>query len=931
MTSPHQPALNPCGCCQPDAAPQARFNRPGLPAVAYRLGAHGSFLQRMVDRLRAQTVGDSRPLEPLTGRSAADDPSVALLDATAVMADVFSFYQERIANEGFLGTATERRSILEMARSIGYELAPGVAAGAYLVFTVSEAATMPRSVTVLQGSQVQSIPPQGQLPQTFETDQEFTALRALNALSPQLSRTQPIVRGATRVYLAGVATNLQVGDPLLVVGPERETRPYSERWDVRYITAVAPDPVAGHTIVTLDDSLGHEAPDVLPTASPKVYALRQRASLFGHNAPDWRVLPPSVRQGFNSSVNPDVPSTWGTQWPNFEISTLDPPRIDLDAAYPKIMAGGWVVLSQSSYVELYRAVTVVTESRTDFTLTAKCSRITLDSRSHLTWFPLRETVVLAQSEELPLAPQPVTEPVFGDQVVTDALVEGLEEGKVLVFNGKPPGPAQVMDLTRVVRRGQTEETRTEPPLTLTADDGAARTLTDGELLEVVGLPVEQAGGALLWRFRTSDGFEGTVSLAAGSEAVTWTGPAEDADPVSEVATVKTAVSDGRRVTITLEQPLANLYHRGSLLIHGNVVKASHGESVAAEVMGSGDASLSNQRFKLRKPPLTFVSAATASGASSTLAVRVEGVLWEEAASLYGQDPHRASYMVRLDNEANAWVVFGDGVSGARLPSGPENVRARYRTGIGVSGQVAAGSLSLLKTRPLGLQSVTNPLAAAGAENPESLDDARANAPKTVLTLDRIVSLVDFEDFGRAFAGIAKAQASEIWRGETHLVHLTVAATSGTPIANSPELLPNLVAAILASCDPSAYFEVGDYTPLEFSVSAKVLVDPRYEAEVVLEAVGAALSARFSFDQRGLGQPVTGAEVITTVHSVPGVTAVDVDALHLSDESPGAGATPASVLPAARAQLDEASGLIAPAQLLVISATGISLSLMEVQP
>ncbi len=48
----------------------------------------------------------------------------------------------------------------------------------------------------------------------------------------------------------------------------------------------------------------------------------------------------------------------------------------------------------------------------------------------------------------------------------------------------------------------------------------------------------------------------------------------------------------------------------------------------------------------------------------------------------------------------------------------------------------------------------------------------------MLTLDRIVSLRDFEDFARAFAGIGKAQATWLWDGERRLVHLTVAASNG---------------------------------------------------------------------------------------------------------------------------------------------------------
>ena len=44
---------------------------------------------------------------------------------------------------------------------------------------------------------------------------------------------------------------------------------------------------------------------------------------------------------------------------------------------------------------------------------------------------------------------------------------------------------------------------------------------------------------------------------------------------------------------------------------------------------------------------------------------------------------------------------------------------------------------------------------SGGEDPESRDQARRNAPLTVKTLDRIVSLTDFEDFARAFSGIGR--------------------------------------------------------------------------------------------------------------------------------------------------------------------------------
>ena len=101
-------------------------------------------------------------------------------------------------------------------------------------------------------------------------------------------------------------------------------------------------------------------------------------------------------------------------------------------------------------------------------------------------------------------------------------------------------------------------------------------------------------------------------------------------------------------------------------------------------------------------------------------------------------------------------------SGARLPPARSTSTARYRSGIGPDGEVAAGTLTMLRAMPLGLRSVTNALPASGAEGPERLADARRNAPLTLLTFERVVSLLDYENYARTFPGIGKARGDVLW-------------------------------------------------------------------------------------------------------------------------------------------------------------------------
>src|SRR5205814_9251137 len=163
--------------------PLTTSNRPGLNALSYRIGTHASFLETMkaclsnleltpedFDSAAGSANGRLRPLLNLTTR-AESDPAIALLDAWALVADVLAFYQERIANEGFLRTAVERRSILELARLIGYELRPGVSASTYLAFDLEKG----HEAEIPAGTRAQSMPVAGQLPQSFETSTPVTA------------------------------------------------------------------------------------------------------------------------------------------------------------------------------------------------------------------------------------------------------------------------------------------------------------------------------------------------------------------------------------------------------------------------------------------------------------------------------------------------------------------------------------------------------------------------------------------------------------------------------------------------------------------------------------------------------------------------------------------------------------------------------------
>ena len=367
----------------------------------------------------------------------------------------------------------------------------------------------------------------------------------------------------------------------------------------------------------------------------------------------------------------------------------------------------------------------------------------------------------------------------------------------------------------------------------------------------------------------------TAGLTAGRRLIVRGLRVSDRAPVVVQATlVAVHPVDGQRAELEITPPLAGELLRDSVVVHANVALASHGESVT-QVLGAGNASRSFQQFELKQLPLTYRAAANEIGAAAELTVRIGGVAWEELPTLYGAKPRDRVFALTTDEQGRLFVGFGDGRSGQRLPSGVNNVQAVYRKGIGEDGNVAANSLTQLMTRPLGLKSVSNPLAAEGGTDPEPASAARRTIPLTTRTLGRAVSVLDYEDFARAFSGIAKAQAQVLHVNGGVTVAITLAAPEGEIITSASPVWQNLLGALKASGDPHVDVTLLPLQASTFRLGIRVKVDPDYETAKVLADVEAALRAHFSFDARELGAPVYQSDVIATAQAVAGVIAVDL--------------------------------------------------------
>lgn len=883
MSCDHTPTCT-CGCCSGIGidTPRIALNPPGQPAVAYRTGTWGTFRESMLARLSST---DYPALAHLRTR-ATDDFSIALLDASAVVFDILAFYQERLVNESYLRTATQPRSIVELARLTGYQPAPGVAAQTYLAFTLKAASGLPATpslaaVTIPAGTQVQSVPAQGQSPQSFETAADILAKPDWNAL-PVTAAVPWVAPRDSGLTLAGTATHLGPGDALLILGAERESwSPGStpdEQWDIVVLDEVRVDTSRLVTWVGWNTRLRHASgggasPPPSAWTSAKVFALRQRAALFGSAAPDPRLFV-DARHTDKTSL-PGLVDTTKTPWvwKGYALNSGGP--IDLDTTYPKVSAGSWFALVAGGGAQLYKVAGASAISRTDFGLTSRVTELVADyvDTTLPTAFPLQGTAVLTQSEALAVARQPLDHPLYGTVIDIDALRPDLVGVQAVALLGK----AQKVQFV-------------QPPgaTAFVPDDGSGPlVLHPGDTFTLIDpgpLPVDPDGsvsgwattaGPLALRVADAGGRTGTIEAPLASFALAPSAK-DDADiqEYALLAAVQSTASPYPHMRLLLREPLANVYERGTTAVNANVGLATAGRTVGA-LLGSGSASTPNQRFALKQAPLTYVQASTPNGRLSTLKVVVDGVAWKEVPTLYDQPSGAAVYATRMRADGTAETIFGDGLEGAMLPGGQNNVQATYRVGSGMAGNVGAGALTTLVDRPLGVGGVTNPQAATGGQDAQSSADTRANAPLAVLTLGRAVSVADYQAFAAGFAGIAKASALWIPSGPARGVFLTVAGAGGVALPPGDPTLAKLVTSLGTYGSSRVAVHVASFVETLFRIAAAVAFDPDRDAGVVSAAIVQTLRTQYGFAARGFGQGVSVDEVAALIQGVPGVVGVNV--------------------------------------------------------
>jgi hypothetical protein len=193
---------------------EAPRNRSGLDAIRTRIGDYGAFF---TDAKRQLSAKESPNLQALGTRDPTD-PTIALLDAWSVTADVLTFYRERLTQEAYLRTATDEVSLRQLANLVGFKPRPGIAATAHLAYLLDPSA---KPVEINPGAKAQTVPLPGEKMQTFETDEKLAARAEWSQMKPRQSRPSHIdmLDALTRptIRLADTSLFVRPGERVLFV------------------------------------------------------------------------------------------------------------------------------------------------------------------------------------------------------------------------------------------------------------------------------------------------------------------------------------------------------------------------------------------------------------------------------------------------------------------------------------------------------------------------------------------------------------------------------------------------------------------------------------------------------------------------------------------------------------------------------------------
>ncbi len=325
-----------------------------------------------------------------------------------------------------------------------------------------------------------------------------------------------------------------------------------------------------------------------------------------------------------------------------------------------------------------------------------------------------------------------------------------------------------------------------------------------------------------------------------------------------------------------------------LVIPKGITKAEipveEGWLIADEILGTSDGT-PNQKLILVHSPFIL----RALGESQTvnkdiiLLTHLEGIIdeWTLQETLTFSQADQKDFIIEIDEEDRATIIFGDGIFGD-IPSNGATITTTYRVGGGINGNVPANTIETIVDAPqltlLGAK-VTNPQPATGGAERESIEHAVQQAPTIFRSLKRAVTAEDYKALALDFRGVGKVRAEATnW----NTVILYVAPAGGGQL--SDVLKANLLAYFEDKRQVSTILDIEDVTYVKIYITAVIGVKSYYDPDSVTEQVQQVCSDLLAFDNVDFGETLYLSRFYEAIETLDGLKYVTITEFRREDDS-----------------------------------------------
>jgi len=735
--------------------PKSISNLPNLSKINYRIGRYSDFRKALFKKLDKDDN-----FKRWTYRSS-DDPGIAILEGVSIIGDILTFYQELYANEKFLRTAKWKESISSLIKLVGYRLSPGIASHATFAVQV-KGGNNNKSVMVPKGTQfdlqLEKVPTPV-IFETFENTKVYPQLGKFKLFVPQTLPPKKIQMTSNTEFYISEKYSLKKGDRLMIGFAANKA--YNPKNPDRLVTTqiVTVDEIrtlhGRQQIFKIKGNL-----DNFESSVPFIcYKLGRSFSHFGHNSPRTIV-------SIGTDENPIE------RYISYTRYVTDPtPYVD-------------TLCDEISQNRVVRIIDPNPLNQNELPLNTIVNDISVADKLLIQGKFYKFNPIASESPHTPLPHQtPGQFEVFIrdiKNITTRSITWGSISGSTSIVeidkleNANPVENRPSDTLVTDIRNLQIFEV-TSPKLTMHVSkidkNGQGNQLIFYNEYEQTFDTIDDAVEALKGR---------DIQISKKNQAKTEIDSIKIIDATTLESNSNSDSINLNAIILTLDKYVnysnfPNNFDQNLSDVYGNLVYATQGKTQNETVLGNGDNGQKFQTFKIPQSPLTFLLRVDEIPSQvPELEIFVNGQLWKRVESFFDRGVDEQIYIIREDSNGDSWVQFGDGKTGLRLPSGIDNVTAIWRTGVGANGLLKEGTAVQLSGRIDRFDKALLHLGAVGGSQQETGDHAKNCATGKIQSLDRIVSLKDFEMETLSIPGIKKVLARwDLLDGATPGIILTV--------------------------------------------------------------------------------------------------------------------------------------------------------------